>query len=45
MIGGVIKGQATYLEIQAKEVLKTHTMSIILYVEATELKLCNIEQA
>lgn len=34
-IAGVIKGQATDLEIQAKEILKTRQSLIDLYVEAT----------
>ena len=35
MIGGVIKGQATDLEIQAKEILKTRAALVELYVSAT----------
>lgn len=35
MIGGVIKGQATDLEIQAKEILKTRAALVDIYVEAT----------
>lgn len=35
MIGGVIKGQATDLDIQAKEILKTRAGLVNLYVEAT----------
>lgn len=35
MIGGVIKGQATDLEIQAKEILKTRETLIDIYVKAT----------
>jgi len=35
MIAGVIKGQATDLEIQAKEMLKTHAALVSLYVKAT----------
>ncbi len=34
-IGGIVQGQATDLEIQAKEILKTKKMIIELYVEAT----------
>lgn len=34
-IGGIIKGQATDLEIHAKEILKTRAALIRLYVEAT----------
>lgn len=35
MIAGVIKGQATDLEIQAKEMLKTRKALVDIYVEAT----------
>ncbi len=35
MIGGVVKGQATDLEIQAKEMLKTRAQLIQVYVDAT----------
>lgn len=35
MIGGVIKGQATDLDIQAKEILKTRAALVNLYVSAT----------
>ncbi len=35
MIGGVIQGQATDLEIQAREILKTRTALVKLYVNAT----------
>lgn len=35
LIGGVIRGQATDLEIQAKEMLKTRMQLVDLYVEAT----------
>lgn len=35
MIAGVVKGQATDLEIQAKEILKTRKALIDLYVKAT----------
>lgn len=35
MIGGVIKGQATDLEIQAREILKTRAALVDIYVEAT----------
>lgn len=35
MIGGVIKGQATDLDIQAKEILKTRAALVDLYVNAT----------
>jgi ATP-dependent Clp protease protease subunit len=45
MIGGVIKGQATDLEIQAKEMLKTHTALVQLYVKATGKDAAFIEKA
>ncbi|PIS02150.1 MAG: ATP-dependent Clp protease proteolytic subunit [Chlamydiae bacterium CG10_big_fil_rev_8_21_14_0_10_42_34] len=35
LIGGVIRGQATDLEIQAKEMLKTRAQIVSVYVEAT----------
>lgn len=35
LIGGVIRGQATDLEIQAKEILKTHGLIIDIYAEST----------
>ena len=35
LIGGVIRGQATDLEIQAKEMLKTRAMIVEIYAEAT----------
>lgn len=35
MIGGVVKGQATDLEIQAKEILKTRQALVGIYVDAT----------
>lgn len=35
LIGGVIRGQATDLEIQAKEMLKTRSMIVDIYAEAT----------
>jgi len=35
LIGGVIRGQATDLEIQAKEILKTRAQIVDVYVEAT----------
>lgn len=34
-LSGVIQGQATDLDIQAKEILKTHDMLIDIYVQAT----------
>jgi ATP-dependent Clp protease, protease subunit len=45
MIGGVIKGQATDLEIQAKEILKTRQALVALYVEATGRSAESIERA
>jgi ATP-dependent Clp protease, protease subunit len=35
LLGGVIKGQATDLEIQAKEILKTRDILIYIYMDAT----------
>ncbi len=35
LIGGVIRGQATDLEIQAKEMLKTRAMIVEIYADAT----------
>ncbi len=45
MIGGVIKGQATDLEIQAKEILKTRQALVELYVKATGRSVESIERA
>ncbi len=45
MIGGVIKGQATDLEIQAKEILKTRQSLVNLYVQATGKDAVTIEKA
>lgn len=45
MIGGVIKGQATDLEIQAKEILKTRQSLVNLYVKATGKDVDTIEKA
>ena len=45
MIGGVIKGQATDLEIQAREILKTRQALVDLYVEATGKSSETIERA
>lgn len=45
MIGGVIKGQATDLEIQAREMLKTRNQLIDLYVAATGKDPNTIERA
>ena len=44
-IGGYIKGQATDLEIQAKEILKTRQTLIELYVEKTGRSAESIERA
>lgn len=45
MIAGVIKGQATDLEIQAKEMLKTRNALVALYVKATGKDRETIERA
>lgn len=45
MIGGVIQGQATDLEIHAKEILKTRQSLVALYVEATGRSTESIERA
>lgn len=45
MIGGVIQGQATDLDIQAKEMLKTHNMLIELYMKATGKDYKTIEKS
>ncbi len=45
MIGGTIQGQATDLEIQAKEILKTRKALVKLYVEATGKDEHTIERA
>lgn len=45
LIGGVIRGQATDLEIQAKEMLKTRTQIVDIYVEATGKDSKTIEKA
>ena len=45
LIGGVIRGQATDLEIQAKEMLKTRAMIVSIYAEATGKDPKTIEQA
>jgi ATP-dependent Clp protease protease subunit len=44
-LSGVIQGQATDLEIQAREMLKTHNMLRDLYVEATGKSPAEIEKA
>lgn len=45
MIGGVIQGQATDLDIQAKEMLKTRDALVKLYVKATGKDTATIERA
>ncbi|MBS4164251.1 ATP-dependent Clp protease proteolytic subunit 1 [Candidatus Protochlamydia amoebophila] len=45
LLSGVIKGQATDLEIQAKEMLKTRNGLIEIYVEATGKNFAAIEKA
>ena len=44
-IGGVVKGQATDLEIQAREMLKTRNILIDTYVKATGKDAATIEKA
>lgn len=45
LLSGVIKGQATDLEIQAREMLKTRNILIEIYVEATGKDFAAIEKA
>src|SRR3990167_8160326 len=45
LIGGVIRGQATDLEIQAKEMLKTRAALVEIYAEATGKDSKQIEKA
>lgn len=45
MIGGVVQGQATDLEIQAKEMLKMRTLLVKIYVDATGKDEQTIERA
>ena len=45
LIGGVIRGQATDLDIQAKEILKTRQSLVKIYSEATGKELATIEKA
>jgi len=45
LIGGVIRGQATDLEIQAKEILKTRDTLVQIYTKATKKSKETIEQA
>ncbi len=44
-IGGVVRGQATDLEIQAKEILKTRDTIVDIYVEATGKDRKTVEKA
>lgn len=45
LLGGVIRGQATDLEIQAKEILKTRDILIHIYMDATGKDYETIERA
>lgn len=45
LIGGVIRGQATDLDIQAREMLKTRAMIVGIYAEATQKDSKVIEKA
>ncbi|HEY4255543.1 MAG TPA: ATP-dependent Clp protease proteolytic subunit [Chlamydiales bacterium] len=45
LIGGVIRGQATDLDIQAKEMLKTRSMLVDIYAEQTGKTSLDIEKA
>lgn len=45
LIGGVIRGQATDLDIQAKEMLKTRAMLVEMYADATGKDIATIEKA
>lgn len=45
LLSGVIKGQATDLEIQAREMIKTRNVLIGIYVEATGKDFATIEKA
>lgn len=45
LLGGVIRGQATDLEIQAKEMLKTRNILIHVYMEATGKSFEEVEKA
>lgn len=45
LIGGVIRGQATDLDIQAKEMLKTRAMLVEMYADATGKDISTIEKA
>jgi ATP-dependent Clp protease protease subunit len=45
LIGGVIRGQATDLEIQAREMLKTRSIIVDIYADATDKDAKTIEKA
>lgn len=45
MIGGVIQGQATDLDIQAREILKTRSKLVNIYVDATGKDYATIDRA
>jgi ATP-dependent Clp protease protease subunit len=45
LIGGVIRGQATDLDIQAKEMLKTRQMLVDLYADATKKSVEDVKKA
>lgn len=45
LLGGVIKGQATDLDIQAKEILKTRRLLVEFYVRATGKTTAEMEKA
>ncbi len=45
LIGGVIRGQATDLDIQAKEMLKTRAMLVEIYAQSTGKEAAAIEKA
>jgi ATP-dependent Clp protease protease subunit len=45
LIAGVVKGQATDLDIQAKEMLKTRNVLIEIYVEKTGKDFATIEKS
>ena len=45
LIGGMVKGQATDLEIQAREILKTRGILVNIYAEATGKSAAEIEKA
>lgn len=45
LIGGMVKGQATDLEIQAREILKTRAILVNIYAEATGKSAAEIEKA